>query len=238
MEQFNLDKYLENPTRKVCTRQGKSIRIICTDRRHTDSWPIVALEDYGDGEFVVYANIDGRTDMCAENIHDLFFADEEDKPQSIKIPFGAFDSEFVKDEYHIPDGCEARIEGRKVIIEKIQKEEELTEFEKMLRYVLECYAGLEFASRTEIETLKLNAKSLLDLARKEILEEFRCREELFYKNGFERGRETILKDLPKWKKVPSHEKQVMYGMSEISDIYYEGYFIHLDDIYKALPKEE
>jgi hypothetical protein len=29
----------------------------------------------------------------------------------------------------------------------------------------------------------------------------------------------------------------MYGMSEISDIYYKGYFIHLDDIYKALPKE-
>ena len=78
MEQFNLEEYKKNPNRKVVTRQGKSVRIICTDRRHTDSWPIVALEDYGDGEFVIYANIDGRTDMCSENIHDLFFADEEE----------------------------------------------------------------------------------------------------------------------------------------------------------------
>lgn len=77
MEQFSLEKWLENPSRKIVTRQGKSVRIICIDRRHTDSWPIVALEDYGDGEFVIYANIDGRTDMCSENIHDLFFADEE-----------------------------------------------------------------------------------------------------------------------------------------------------------------
>ena len=79
MEQFNLEEYKKNPNRKVVTRQCKSVRIICTDRRHTDSWPIVALEDYGDGEFVIYANIDGRTDMCSENIHDLFFADEEEE---------------------------------------------------------------------------------------------------------------------------------------------------------------
>lgn len=79
MEQFSLEKWLENPSRKIVTRQGKSVRIICTDRRHIDSWPIVALEDYGDGEFVIYANIDGRTDMCSENIHDLFFADEKEE---------------------------------------------------------------------------------------------------------------------------------------------------------------
>lgn len=79
MKQFDLDTWLQDKSRKVITRQGKPVRIICTDRRLTDSWPIVALEDYGDGEFVIYANVDGRTDMCAENSHDLFFADEEEE---------------------------------------------------------------------------------------------------------------------------------------------------------------
>ena len=41
MEQFNLDEYLKNPSRKVITRDGKNVRIICTDA--TASYPIVAL---------------------------------------------------------------------------------------------------------------------------------------------------------------------------------------------------
>lgn len=32
MEQFNLNKYLENPDRKLVTREGNSVRIICTDK--------------------------------------------------------------------------------------------------------------------------------------------------------------------------------------------------------------
>ena len=31
MEEFNLEKYLENPNRKVVTRDGRDVRIICTD---------------------------------------------------------------------------------------------------------------------------------------------------------------------------------------------------------------
>lgn len=79
MEQFSLEKYLENPQRKVVTRQGRPVRIICTDRKHTQTWPIVALESYDSGEFVLYADDKGRTDLANENIHDLFFADEEEE---------------------------------------------------------------------------------------------------------------------------------------------------------------
>ena len=32
MKQFNLEEYLKNPSRKVVTRDGRSARIVCTDR--------------------------------------------------------------------------------------------------------------------------------------------------------------------------------------------------------------
>ena len=32
MKQFSLEEYLEHPDRKVVTRDGRSVRIICTDR--------------------------------------------------------------------------------------------------------------------------------------------------------------------------------------------------------------
>ena len=41
MEQFSLEKYLANPSRKVVTRDGREARIICTDAM--GDYPIVAL---------------------------------------------------------------------------------------------------------------------------------------------------------------------------------------------------
>lgn len=35
MKQFSLEKYLANPERKIVTREGKKVRIICTDRAGT-----------------------------------------------------------------------------------------------------------------------------------------------------------------------------------------------------------
>ena len=42
MKPFNLEEYLANPTKKVVTRDGRNVRIICTDRKGTD-FPIVGL---------------------------------------------------------------------------------------------------------------------------------------------------------------------------------------------------
>ena len=41
MKQFNLKSYIANP-RKVVTRDGRKVRIICTDREGS-MYPIVAL---------------------------------------------------------------------------------------------------------------------------------------------------------------------------------------------------
>ena len=50
MKQFNLDEYLQNPSRKVVTRDGRKVRIVCTDKK--GACPIVALvtRDYGVAE--------------------------------------------------------------------------------------------------------------------------------------------------------------------------------------------
>ena len=75
MTEFNLQKYIENPTRKVCTRSGHNVRIICTDQR--GDMPIVALVEFEtlDGVHIFYP--DGKEESRKE--YDLFFADEEEE---------------------------------------------------------------------------------------------------------------------------------------------------------------
>lgn len=71
MKQFNLEEYLKNPNKKVVTRDGESVRIICTD--YYGEKPIIAKIEgcehsypfYEDGRFLSY----GEPSNC-----DLFFA--------------------------------------------------------------------------------------------------------------------------------------------------------------------
>ena len=76
MKQFNLEEYLKNPDREVVTRGGYKVRIICTDRKNHDSYPIVALvETDEDDERVRSFKIDGKWSVDGlENHLDLFFA--------------------------------------------------------------------------------------------------------------------------------------------------------------------
>ena len=77
MEQFNLEKYLANPSRKVVTRDGRKVtRILCTDAR--GKYPIVALIEIA-GEERVYSFIkNGCWDTNGgESVNDLFFAPEK-----------------------------------------------------------------------------------------------------------------------------------------------------------------
>ena len=81
MEQFSLEKYLANPSRKVVTRAGTSVRILCTDKR--DSTPIVALiTDEIGREYIADYNVLGKYCDCeVDTSFDLFFAPEKDKEQ-------------------------------------------------------------------------------------------------------------------------------------------------------------
>lgn len=76
MKQFNLEEYLKNPNRKIITREGKSVRIICVNR-FSDDYPIVALIRNKDKEVIECYTKDGK--FLENNTHnlDLFFVPEK-----------------------------------------------------------------------------------------------------------------------------------------------------------------
>lgn len=82
MKAFSLQEYLENPQRKIVTRNGGKIRIICTDKKST-YYPIIALLEYSDEntsnkEAVIFYNEKGKIDLYNNNV-DLFFATEDEE---------------------------------------------------------------------------------------------------------------------------------------------------------------
>lgn len=81
MEQFSLGKYLKNPTRPIVTRDGRSVRIICTDRNYKE-YPIVALVQICGEERVCGYTEDGVYLNDTQCSRDLFFATE---PKTKKV---------------------------------------------------------------------------------------------------------------------------------------------------------
>ena len=77
MRQFDLDKYLKNPNRKVVTRDGKSVRIVCTDMIGT-SYPVLAIcrVDATHDSYYSYT-INGKHSLNGDSHFDLFFAPEK-----------------------------------------------------------------------------------------------------------------------------------------------------------------
>ena len=77
MEQFSLEKYLENPSRKIVTREGKSARIICTDAKF-EKYQVLALITKKDGqEMLATLETSGRFRSGYNSHLDLFFAPEK-----------------------------------------------------------------------------------------------------------------------------------------------------------------
>ena len=64
MKQFSLEKYLENPNRKVVTRGGRAVRTICTDRKFkylNVQYPVMALIKGFDDDNVIIAAVESKT---------------------------------------------------------------------------------------------------------------------------------------------------------------------------------
>lgn len=76
MKQFNLEEYLANPSRKVVTRDGRSTRIICTDREDP-IYPIIALIKNECGEKTSFHTKEGGYFLGDENHYDLFFVSKK-----------------------------------------------------------------------------------------------------------------------------------------------------------------
>ena len=78
MKPFNLEEYLKNPNKKVVTRDGRDVRIICTDRVSEKGYPLVALVMNDGHELVHTYNMYGQFYTGDTNPDlDLFFAPEK-----------------------------------------------------------------------------------------------------------------------------------------------------------------
>lgn len=77
-KQFDLQEYLENPNRKVITRGGQSVRIVCTDMIGT-SYPVLAVYKYDPTHESYYScTIDGKLRKNGDITGlDLFFVPEK-----------------------------------------------------------------------------------------------------------------------------------------------------------------
>ena len=72
MKQFNLEEFKKDPSKKVVTRDGRDVRIICTNKNGKQ--PIVALVEINGKEDIRTFYPNGRWTNTNEWYLDLFFA--------------------------------------------------------------------------------------------------------------------------------------------------------------------
>lgn len=73
MKEFNLEEFKKNPSRKVVTRDGREVRIICTNMKNEDDYKIVALITKNDREEIILCYRKSGKDKYFTDL-DLFFA--------------------------------------------------------------------------------------------------------------------------------------------------------------------
>ncbi len=78
MKEFSLEEYLKNPERKIVTRDGRPVRIICIDRKGLGAKPIVGLITEPNNDEVILTYWENGIEIRgSEYKNDLFFAPEK-----------------------------------------------------------------------------------------------------------------------------------------------------------------
>lgn len=80
MKEFSLEEYLKNPNRKIVTRDGRNVRIICTDQKGTE-YSVIALCTMSNGsENCCFYLPNGRRywSAGADSCLDLFFPEKHE----------------------------------------------------------------------------------------------------------------------------------------------------------------
>lgn len=74
MKEFKLEEWLENKNQKVVTRNGQSVRIICTDGPNS-TYPVVGFAT-GVAQPLMWSR-NGKIDISDNRVNDIFFMGEE-----------------------------------------------------------------------------------------------------------------------------------------------------------------
>ena len=78
MKPFSLEEYIKNPSRKIVTRDGRNVRIICINAK--GNFPIIALvETHNDTETVLRLKENGHFYNDTKDSRDLFFTTKKNK---------------------------------------------------------------------------------------------------------------------------------------------------------------
>ena len=86
MQQFNLEEWLKDKSRKICTRDGRIVEILKVDAK--GNHPIIGIYQFSDTEDMESSwRIDGKKAENEVSILDLFFADEDDEFETTMISF-------------------------------------------------------------------------------------------------------------------------------------------------------
>ena len=73
MKEFNLEEYLKDPSQKVITRDGRTVRIICTDAKGDESIIALVYNNIREEQNVYTYNRDGYFYNNNDSCLDLFF---------------------------------------------------------------------------------------------------------------------------------------------------------------------
>ena len=100
---FSVEEYIKNPERKVVTRDGRDVRIICIDRKGTED-TVLALCLMSDGSENCYCYPpNGKVYLSADSCMDLFFAPEKKegwlnlyKDENGRVVIGYYEHELRK----------------------------------------------------------------------------------------------------------------------------------------------
>jgi hypothetical protein len=162
MQQFNLEEWLKDKSRKIVTRDGRIVEILKVDAK--GNHPIIGVYQFSDTEDMESSwRIDGRKTENGESSFDLFFADEE-KLNSIIDELKSYLEKTPKEQVE-KDWKEIQDWYAQHFTNKKHNKEELTEFDYAVLSIIS-----DHNSHTDsIEAFaKRSSKKLLDLARKEL----------------------------------------------------------------------
>ena len=99
MKEFNLTEYLKNPSQKVVTRDGRKVRIVCTDMKSRYKIVGIVYDKKDDTESVEVFQENGTLFIHTTSNYDLFFAPVK-KEGWVNVYFSVDKDKYVGEEIY------------------------------------------------------------------------------------------------------------------------------------------
>jgi len=188
MEQFNLEEWLKDKSRKVVTRDGRKVEILKVDAK--GNHPIIGIYQFSEAEDMESSwCIDGRKTENGESSFDLFFADdEEDKFETTMISFSHVMFDHLLNSNVKVDVKEWKIKLLDLARKEIEKDIEHSAIEFAKSYMEDVNPSFEKVQESE-ELWKWKISCLRGINK-----------------AYTQGKQDALKDLPKLKKAEKDDE--------------------------------